>query len=128
MMRTIITGSKATTTYNDLIDAIGNSPFTPTEIVSSVNRWGDELGERFARDNNLPITRFTADVNKYGKEAEYENFIKMIDYAELVIVLWCGMSEESQRIVNIAKSKGICVHMHVIKSMYSYEYNPIVPW
>jgi hypothetical protein len=75
------------------------------EVVSGKARGADSLGERYARENNLPIAAFPADWDKYGKSAGYRRNEDMADYAEGCIVFWDGISKGTQHMINLAKEK-----------------------
>ena len=61
-MRTIIAGCRtAVNNYDDLLVAIDTIDWEITEVVSGCAEGGDALGERWAEDNAIPLTKFSAD-------------------------------------------------------------------
>ena len=107
MVRIIVAGSRDFNDYEllkeklDLVkEAIGEF-----EVVSGKARGADSLGERYARENDLPIAEFPADWDKHGKSAGYKRNAEMADYAEGCIVFWDGISKGTQHMINLAKEK-----------------------
>lgn len=68
-MRTIIAGSRSVHDMDSVLTAVLEAPWVPTLIISGTARGADQLGSIFARDFSLPLTRFPADWNRYGKSA-----------------------------------------------------------
>lgn len=67
-----------------------------TEIVSGEARGADKLGERYAKENNIPVKLFPADWKKYGKSAGYIRNSEMLKYIKpdgILIVFWDGQSK-----------------------------------
>lgn len=77
------------------------------EIVSGGAKGADRLGEFFAIDHNLPIKRFPADWDRYGKAAGFKRNAEMADYADHCICFWDGKSKGTSHMINLAKSKGL---------------------
>ena len=107
-MRTIIAGSRSITDYNLVLEAIEESEFIITEVVSGKAQGIDTLGERYAKENNIPIKEFPANWNDlkvehciikrnaYGKEynvlAGFNRNQDMADYADALIAVTTGSS------------------------------------
>jgi len=70
-----------------------------TEIVSGTARGVDLLGERYAIENDIPVTRFPADWNRYGKSAGVRRNETMGDYADRLILFWDGESSGSKHMM-----------------------------
>jgi len=81
-----------------------------TEVVSGTAKGVDRLGENWALENQLNITRFPADWDKYGKKAGYIRNKQMADYTGkegILIAIWDGKSRGTKMMIDIAKKKGI---------------------
>lgn len=128
-MRTIITGSKTVVIYSDLLDAIENAPFKITSIVSGIIYWGDQLGERYAAEKNLPIKQI--DINRtlqsHHNKLEYSRMVEMVGNADALIVLWSGMSKDTQTITRIARRKGVAIFIWYLKSIINDE-TSLISW
>lgn len=81
------------------------------EIVSGACRGADALGERYARDHNLPITRFPADWSAYGKSAGPRRNNQMADYADVLVAFWDGKSRGTKHMIDTARHSGLGVHI-----------------
>jgi hypothetical protein len=110
-MKTIIAGSRTVTEYMTVLEAILNSDFTVTEVVSGTARGVDQLGELFASDMQLPVKKFPADWNGLGKRAGYVRNTQMADYAEQLIAIWDGKSPGTKHMIDIATKKGLAVYV-----------------
>lgn len=67
-----------------------------TEIVSGTAKGVDIAGERYAKECSLPIHRFPADWDKYGKGAGHIRNKQMADYADALLLIWDGESRGSK--------------------------------
>ena len=87
------------------------------EIVSGCARGGDEFGERYAAAHGLPVAKFPAEWDKYGKSAGYRRNLEMVEYAKqrpgkaAVIVFWNGESHGAIHTAANASGSGIPVYM-----------------
>ena len=115
-MRTVLAGSKCSTTYDDLIDAINAAPFDVTSIISGTNRWVDELGEYYANEHSLKIHRIRVKP-EYGKDANFIQKMEMVAMAEALIVLWGGMTQHTECLVNLARNRQIPIFNWIIKAV-----------
>lgn len=103
-MKVIIAGSRGIVDYTTLELAIANAGFPITEVVSGTARGVDQLGELWAKRNNIPVKQFPADWNgKYGKNAGMIRNNQMADYAEALIALWDGKSRGTLQMIQRAK-------------------------
>ncbi len=104
-MRTIVVGSRHVSTYDDLLDAIEEAQFTPSAIVSSISRWGDKLGEKYAQENSLEIIR----VPIKHHINEYERDLKMISLSSAMIILYSGMSSDTRYLFDMAQKHQLLI-------------------
>lgn len=84
-------------------------PSDSIEIVSGNARGADKLGERYAKEHNLPVKLFPANWDKYGKRAGYLRNQEMADYANMLIAFWDRKSKSTNHMINIAKKAGLIV-------------------
>ena len=80
-----------------------------TEIVSGTATGVDTLGERWAQENNVPIKRFPADWNRYGKSAGYRRNEEMARYANALLAIWDGESRGTKHMINLAEEQNLQV-------------------
>jgi len=113
-MKTIVAGSRTISEYSVVQSAIIESGFTITEIVSGCARGVDTLGEKYANLNNLPIQKFPADWNKYGKSAGYIRNGEMARYADALIAIWDGQSKGTKHMIDTAKKYNLTIHIYKV--------------
>lgn len=82
-MKVIVAGSSNITQYGLIEEAITESGFTITELVSD----GFKLGELWAKERNITIKQFLSDGTN-GKYHRLINNSKMLDYSEALIVVF----------------------------------------
>lgn len=68
-MKIVIAGSREIVDYGILCLAIFLSDFSITEVVSGGARGPDSLGERWATENDVSISRAIPDWDRFGKAA-----------------------------------------------------------
>jgi hypothetical protein len=76
------------------------------QFISGGARGADLLGERWARENNIPTKIFKPDWDKHGKAAGFIRNKDIISNADLVIAFWDGVSKGTQHSINLAKDGG----------------------
>ena len=110
-MRTIIAGSRNCNHYDDLLRAIDAINWKPTTVISGTARGVDQMGERWATEQGLPIERFPADWDTYGKSAGYRRNAEMAKNADALIAFWDGKSRGTMHMIDYAKEMGLKVRV-----------------
>lgn len=115
-MKLIIAGSRDFNNYNllektvleyyDLSDI--------DEVVSGTARGADTLGEQFAAKYNIPVTKFPALWDVYGKSAGYRRNVEMGLYGDALIAFWDGFSKGTRLMIDIAREKNLEVIIKMI--------------
>ena len=100
------------------------------EIVSGTAKGADQLGEKFAIENNLGLKSFPApwhdiegrkpntlgtrrDGKQYWKGAGMYRNKQMAEYADALIAFWDGKSTGTGGMVNLAKGMGLKVKVKI---------------
>jgi len=78
-----------------------------TEVVSGCARGADTFGETIAKKLKLPIVKYPAYWNKFGKSAGYKRNVQMADNAEALIAFEGGKG--TAMMIDIATKKGLKV-------------------
>lgn len=85
-------------------------------IVSGCAEGADKLGEKYASEHDLPIERYPAKWDKYGKSAGPRRNEEMAKVADKVIVFWNGKSHGTQSMIKYAqKYKKPCRIVYISK-------------
>ena len=88
-----------------------------TRIISGGARGADTLGERFANEMGLEISRFIPDWDGLGKRAGYVRNAEMAKFAVedgnygVLIAFWDGQSRGTKHMIDLAKRYGLEVHV-----------------
>ena len=109
-MKVIIAGSRDCTDMKILLEAIDESKFNISEVISGGARGADALGETWAKNNNIPLKIFPADWN-IGKSAGYIRNKQMAEYGNALIALWNGESKGTNHMIEIAKNLNLKVYV-----------------
>lgn len=113
-MKTIIAGSRSFNCYLTLLEAIRQFPFEITEVISGTARGADMLGEQWAAEHNLPVSRIPADWAKYGKRAGYVRNEQMAKVAEGALILWDGFSPGTKHMINICEQTNLPYYVYTV--------------
>ncbi len=105
-MKVIIAGSRSITDYDFVCRVIEESCFKITEVISGTARGVDQLGERWAKENGIPVAKFPADWDKNGKAAGYIRNTDMGSYGDGLIAVWDGKSKGTGHMVDIMGKLG----------------------
>lgn len=110
-MKLIIAGTRNFTNYQKLRKACDHflQDQNNIEIVSGACRGADKLGEQYAKERNIKITRFPANWNKYGKAAGPKRNQQMASYADALIVFWDGKSKGTLNMIEFANKNKLSV-------------------
>jgi len=107
-MKFAIVGSRTFNDYELLKDEVDKllKECNITEIVTGGAKGADSLAERYAKENNLKLTIFHPEWNKYGKRAGYIRNDKIWQYADIGIAFWDGKSKGTQHSFKLAEKYG----------------------
>lgn len=113
-MKTIIAGSRGITDFAVLLEAVEKCNFEITSVVSGRAAGVDYLGELYAEQNNLPLHKYPAEWNKYGRSAGPIRNKLMSENAEALLAIWDGNSAGTKNMIDNAKAKGLTIYVHMI--------------
>ena len=112
MNRLIIAGSRTFSDYEKLkTTIIERYDVKDLHIISGGARGADILGERFAREYNLPLTRYPAEWDLYGKSAGYRRNENMARNADVCIVFWDGVSKGTKHMIDLCVKHNLVFHI-----------------
>lgn len=112
-MKTIVAGSREGFVARNVFEAIEESQFNITEIVSGGARGVDRDGEYYATVNKIPLTVFYADWNKHPKAGGILRNIKMAEYADALVAVWDGKSRGTKHMIETMKAMNKPVYVYI---------------
>lgn len=110
-MKTIIAGSRGVADFSLLKEVIAEVDWEITTILSGTARGVDQMGEQYARDNKIPLERYPANWNLYGKSAGFRRNEQMAIHADALIALWDGESRGTKHMIDLAKKHNLKIHV-----------------
>jgi len=75
-------------------------------MVSGGAGGADRLGERYAKEHDIPTRIFYPDWDKFGKRAGFLRNQDIINNSDLVFAFWDGVSKGTKSSIDLAKQKG----------------------
>ena len=114
-MKVIIAGSRSIRLYRYVEEAIAESGFAVTAVISGTALGVDHNGEVYAINNQIPCVRFYPDWGKYGKGAGMRRNQDMVNVAEALIAVWDGESRGTADVIVKAQIKGIPIYVKEVK-------------
>lgn len=109
-MRVIIAGSRDFHNYDLMCETIESLGWNITTVISGTAGGADRLGERWAADKGVPVERYPADWDRYGKSAGYKRNVQMSLVADALIAFSVNNSRGTAHMIAIAQERGLKVH------------------
>lgn len=108
MKRIVIAGSRNFDNYERLkseMDTILRFYDVKNEItiVSGGCRGADALGERYAKENGIPLEIIEADWDRYGAAAGPIRNEEMVKLSDAITCFWDGKSKGTKSLIELAK-------------------------
>ncbi len=111
-MKVIVAGSRSVVDREKVFSAISFGPFLIGELVSGCARGVDQLGEEWALVYKVPVQRFPADWQGYGRRAGPIRNERMARYADALIAVWDGESRGTDYMIRCMVAEGKPVYIH----------------
>lgn len=111
--RVIIAGCRTFNNYNKLkmaMDRLLINKHSVT-IVSGAARGADRLGEKYAKERNIPVDLFPAEWDRFGKRAGYLRNEQTADNADALVAFWDGQSPGTRHMIKTAYDRGLEVRV-----------------
>ena len=126
-MRCVIAGSRSITSYDAVCEAIKESRYDITVVVSGGARGVDLLGERWAKERGIPIETHNAiwrrEDGSYNPGAGLIRNTEMARVADAGIIVWDGHSTGSRDMSEkLIKARKPCfIYMYTAEEPESQE-------
>lgn len=116
-MKTIIAGTRDFDDYEAMRNVLRGEHLRITEVVSGTASGADALGEQWAEEHGILITKFRADWKKHGKAAGPIRNAEMAAYADYLFLFWDGKSRGSASMLREMKkiNKPYCTYIFMRK-------------
>lgn len=117
-MRTIIAGSREIKDEDLVFETITSAlqdGFEITEVVSGTAEGVDEIGEKWADQNDVSVSRFPYEDYMDDNPVEVAPLVrnkKMAEYAEQAIIIWDGESSGTENMIEEAKNESLNLHVN----------------
>lgn len=113
-MKVIIAGSRGITDPCVVLDALLESGFEVTEVVSGAARGVDRLGELIATACQIPVALFEPDYIMFGRNAPLKRNLEMAQYADALVAVWDGASSGTAHMISKAYENSCLVFVKVV--------------
>lgn len=110
-MITIIAGCRHLHDYSLVENAVRESGFTVTHVITGNAPGIDLQGERWAEAQGLPFTAYPAQWTKYGRAAGPIRNAQMAREAEALVAIWDGKSPGTKDMIKRALLAGCSVYV-----------------
>lgn len=110
-MKVIIAGKRDYDNYDGLLEAVEQSGFDITAVVSGGAKGVDALVERYANEMKKPLLIFEADWKTQGRGAGPVRNRKMADNADALIAIWDGESRGTKNMIETATKNGLSIYV-----------------
>ena len=113
MSKVCIAGSRNWNNYEELKEMmeVVREEVNITTIVSGTALGGDKLGERWAKENNIPVEQYPANWVLHGKSAGYKRNEIMADIADVLVIGIKNKSKGSTHMYNIMDKMGKPIYL-----------------
>lgn len=109
-MKVAVIGSRGLTVNN-----LGKYlPKEVTEIVFGGAKGIDTCAREYALANNIKLTEFLPEYEKFGRGAPLKRNLQIIDYADLVLAFWDGKSSGTKYIIDNCKKRTKIVRVFLV--------------
>lgn len=113
-MKVIIAGSRSIKDKQFVYDAIKNSCFDITEVVSGNANGVDKLGEQWAAEHGIKVTVFKPQWDLFGKQAGLVRNTEMARYADALIAVWDGKSNGTRDMIRKASMFNLLIYKEIV--------------
>ena len=114
-MKVIVAGSRTIEDMETVEKAIAAAGYDVVEIVSGMARGVDTIAVQWAQECKIPVAKFPADWDKFGKSAGYRRNVQMADYADALVAVWDGVSRGTGHMIDIMRLQNKPVFIYKVE-------------
>jgi len=85
----------------------GYLPPETTMLVSGGAKGIDTCAKEYALANDIPITEFLPEYDKYGKAAPLKRNIEIIQNSDFMLIIWDGRSRGTKHVIDNCKKHNV---------------------
>lgn len=89
-------------------------PDNITEIISGGSKGVDTCAREYALQNNIRLTEFLPEYEKYGRSAPLKRNLTIIENADFVLAFWDGHSHGTKFVIDNCKKKGVPIKVIIV--------------
>jgi hypothetical protein len=105
-MKVIIAGSRSIEDKEVVLQAIADSKFTITEVISGGAKGVDRMGEEWAEEQGIPFRVIRTGWKRGGRGGGFVNNEDMADQAEALIAVYDGESKGTKHMIDTMRKRG----------------------
>lgn len=109
-MKCVIAGSRNFSDYYLMETVLEQFPEI-TEVLSGTANGADVMGELWAQSKGIPVSRYPAQWDTYGRQAGHLRNGVMLDEADSVICFWDGHSAGTRNMAGMAEVQDKLIHL-----------------
>lgn len=94
-------------------------PIYVSEIVSGGAKGVDTCARSYAIENNIKLTEFLPDYERFSRSAPLKRNIDIIEYADMVIAFWDGRSKGTRFVINECEKRNIKIKVFICDTIHS---------
>jgi len=110
-VRVIISGGRFFEDYKVLLEAVVESQFEISTVVSGGASGVDALGKRYAVEMNKKLDVHEANWKTYGRGAGPVRNKSMAENADALIAIWDGQSRGTKNMIDTAAKMGLRMYI-----------------
>lgn len=103
-LKVLVTGGRDYSDYNALFESL--NALQPTHIIHGAARGADTLANTWAKENNVEVSQYPAQWDKYGKAAGFIRNKEMLENGNPDYVLACPGGNGTEHMKTTAHSQG----------------------
>ena len=89
-------------------------PGNITKIISGGSKGVDTCAREYALQNNIRLTEFLPEYEKYGRSAPLKRNLTIIENADFVLAFWDGHSHGTKFVIDNCKKKGVPIKVIIV--------------